>query len=185
MLRAAREQVKAKRTWFVTLTFNAKSRAASLTEASLMSAKRSQSERLCSASGWYVTTFMKRLRNAGLEVRYMWVSEPHGDGFPHWHGLIHDQRGSTTVKPVFKKKKGVYVQVSVCPEIESAWSAGWIDSELVRDSGAIRYVTKYIAKGRFARIRASLGYGLDDLEEASVSEACTVSAVAPDREASI
>lgn len=152
VLRAAREQVLAKATWFTTLTFGPKRRAAILSAASQMDNRLSQPVRLVRASGWFVTTFMKRLRKAGFEVRYVFIAEPHRDGFPHYHGLLHDQRGDLTWKM-----------------ITAQWSAGFSVCKLVRDAGAIRYVTKYLAKGRYGKIRASAKYG-GDLEEATTSE---------------
>ena len=166
--RAAREQVNAKRTWFVTLTFNRGSRARILEAASQHERNASQQTRLSVASGWFVSTFTKRLRKSGFEVRYLFIAEPHADGFPHWHGIIHDQRGNLSSKVVYKrdKKTGLLVPKTICPDLERTWSGangdrlpGWIDTELVRDGGAIGYVTKYMAKGRYGRVRASLAYG--------------------------
>jgi len=151
MIRAAREQITAKKTWFVTLTFGPKRRAAILMAASAMSEKLSQSERLARAAGWYVQTFTKRLRKSGFEVRYLWVPEPHLDGFPHFHGLVHDQRGDLTWEA-----------------LNSAWSAGFSVLKLVRDGGAIRYVTKYIAKARYGRLRSSQSYGTEPANAESV-----------------
>lgn len=144
VIRAAREQVKAKQTWFLTLTFGGKRRAAIMSEASRMDMKLSQPDRLSRAAGWFVSKFFKRLRKAGFEVRYLVVFEPHADGFPHIHALLHDQRGDLRWS-----------------HITAQWSAGFSMCKLVRDAGAIRYVTKYLAKGRYGKIRASGGYGAD------------------------
>lgn len=162
-LRAAREQMSAKRTWFVTLTFGPRTRGKILNAANARSKSQTQQARLAAAGGWYVATYMKRLRAAGFGVRYLWVPEPHGDGFPHFHGLVHDQLGNTSMLPVHKRDKrtGERRLVAVCPELEDDWKVGFVDTELVRDLGAIRYVTKYIAKGRYGRIRASARYGAD------------------------
>lgn len=162
VLRAAHEQVSAKRTWFVTLTFGPKRRAAILQEASRMQGALSQPVRLVRASGWFVTTFLKRLRKAGFEFRYLIVAEPHRDGFPHFHGLLHDQRGDLDWK-----------------SINAQWSAGFLQCKLVRDAGALRYVTKYLSKGRYGKIRASSAYGGEFIEcEAPIS--VSVSDTPPD-----
>jgi len=165
MVRAAREQVHAKATWFVTLTYGPLSRQKILETASELPRSHSQQTRLVLASGWYVSSYIKRLRSADFGFRYLMVPEPHRDGFPHYHGLIHDQLGTLGRKMVLKKDKrtGERRPVFVCPEIEEVFGYGFVDSELVRDKGAIAYVTKYIAKGRFGRIRASRGYGGEHL----------------------
>ena len=167
MLRAAREQMRSRRNWLVTLTFGPKSRTEILTAASGMSGSRDQSARLVSASGWYVQTYLKRLRADGFGFRYLFIAEPHLNGFPHWHGIIHDQLGNTSMLQIMKKDKrtGERRPAVVCPDLEKQFAAGFVDTELVRDLGAIRYVTKYIAKGRFGRIRASARYGADELVE--------------------
>lgn len=167
MVRAAREQMRAPRHWLVTLTFGPKSRHEILTAASGKAKSKSQPTRLVEASGWYVQTYLKRLRGDGFRFRYMFVAEPHLNGFPHWHGIIHDQLGNTPGLPIMKKDKrtGERRPAIVCPALEKQFSHGFVDTELVRDLGAIRYVTKYIAKGRFGRIRASARYGADELGE--------------------
>lgn len=150
-IRAAREQMKAKATWFVTLTFGPERRARIFRLASEMENSLSQQDRLVRASGWYVTKFIKRLRKAGFEFSYMMVAEPHRDGFPHYHGIIHDQRGTLR-----------------WAALDAKWSAGYSVIKLVRDIGAIRYVTKYIAKGRFGRIRCSQKYGDEPVGETTM-----------------
>lgn len=158
MIRAAREQIRAKHTWFVTLTFGPRRRSAILAAASRLDHRKDQSARLVQASGWYVTTFTKRLRAAGFDFRYLFVAEPHRDGFPHYHGLLHDQSSALS-----------------WDGISDEWNAGYSVVKLVRDVGAIRYVTKYIAKGRYGRIRCSSGYGAEDRvsDPASDNNVCT------------
>lgn len=178
MVRAARETMRSRRTWFVTLTFGPKARASVLTAANAPEARASQQARLASAAGWYVQTFLKRVRARDFEVRYMFAPEPHLDGFPHFHGLVHDLRGDLSSRLVLKRDKRTKERrlVAVCPDLENAFDAGWVDTEQVRDMGAIRYVTKYIAKGRYGRIRASARYGADEPDE-SDSESVLVSSL--------
>lgn len=160
-LRAAHEQMRARRTWFITLTFGPKSRSEILSAASAMPKSTDQQARLASAAGWYVSTFLKLVRSRGFVIRYLMIPEPHRDGFPHFHGLIHDQLGTTQGVQILKRDRrtGERRLCVVCPTLEKEFTYGWVDTELVRDLGAIRYVTKYIAKGRFGRIRASARYG--------------------------
>ena len=167
MLRAAREQMRARRTWLVTLTFGPKSRSEILSAANAMPESKNQQARLVEAAGWYVQTYLKRLRADGFRFRYVFIAEPHLDGFPHFHGLVHDQLGNTRMLQIMKRDKRTKERRScvVCPDLETQFKNGFVDTELVRDLGAIRYVTKYIAKGRFGRIRASASYGADELVE--------------------
>lgn len=143
MCRAAWEQSRSKATWFFTFTYGPLARANILSRAhALEDGRRSQSERLCRAAGTYVAAYMRRLRKGGLRVKYLAVPEPHRDGFPHWHGLVHDLDGNADWET-----------------LTHGWSHGWSVFKIVRDVGAIGYVTKYIAKERYGRIRASIKYG--------------------------
>lgn len=143
MARAAHEQAFAKRTWFVTLTYGPNRRRAIMAMASEARERNCPpSRRLITASGGYVAKFMKTIRKRGFEVRYIFCPELHRDGFPHWHGLIHDTRGDLK-----------------WADISSAWSAGFSVVKLVKDANALRYVTKYLSKEKHGRVRASLNYG--------------------------
>lgn len=142
MARAAHEQVRAKKTWFVTLTYGPNRRRAVMAAASAEERTKAPGQRLVRAAGSYVAAYMKTLRKRGFEFRYVWVPELHRDGFPHFHGLVHDQRGDLT-----------------WAALTDAWSAGFSVVKLVRDARAIRYVTKYLAKDRIGRVRASFRYG--------------------------
>jgi hypothetical protein len=141
--RAAHEQAFAKHTWFITLTFKPSERYRIAQSASLLDASKSSPDRrLVAASGTYISAYFRTLRREGYEIRYCCVPELHRNGFPHWHGLVHDQSGSLTWKG-----------------LSTAWTAGWSVCKLVKDAKAIRYVTKYLAKDRIGRVRASLEYG--------------------------
>lgn len=144
MARAAHEQAFAKSTWFTTFTFRPSERVAVHRAAS--SARElstySPTQRLVSAAGVYVSGYMKALRKRGFAFRYVCVPELHRDGFPHFHGLIHDQRGDLH-----------------WDALTDSWSAGFSVVKIVRDANALRYVTKYLSKERIGRVRASLHYG--------------------------
>lgn len=143
--RAAHEQTFAKRTWFITLTYGPNRRSAIMaraTESRVAGSEKTAVERLTTAAGWYVSNYCKTLRKRGFEFRYIFVPELHRDGFPHWHGLIHDQTG-----------------LMKWADLTEAWSAGFSVCKLVKDAKALRYVTKYLCKDRLGRVRASLGYG--------------------------
>lgn len=112
--------------------------------ASKLDRAKSPQARLVQASGDHVQRYIKRLRKSGFALRYVFVPELHRDGFPHWHGLVHDLRGDLGWKPV---------------STEWASHEGFSKIKLVKDAKAIRYVTKYLAKDTHGRIRASLKYG--------------------------
>lgn len=139
--RAAREQALAKRTWFVTLTFARKQRSAIMAAASADLSDTTPEKRLITAAGGYVTAYMKTLRKRGFALRYLWVPELHRDGFPHFHGLLHTDDHTRW------------------RDIAGPWGAGFLVAKLVKDANALRYVTKYLAKAKLGRVRASLNYG--------------------------
>lgn len=145
MCRAASEQMDAERTWFFTFTYKPQVRAVIMREASILASDQpqlSQPIRLCRSAGKYVAAYMRHLRKVGGPLRYVAIPEPHKDGFPHWHGLVHCLSGDLSHET-----------------LTLGWSHGWSVFKEVRDTGAIRYVTKYLAKDRYGRIRASLNYG--------------------------
>lgn len=140
--RAAHEQVFAKRTWFVTLTYGPAHRRAIFSAASGMDRNKSSEERLITAAGSHVTGYIKRLRKSGFAFRYIMVPELHRNGFPHYHGLIHCQQD----KPAWA-------------DLTEHWSPGFSVVKLVADANALRYVTKYLSKYRLGRVRSSIKYG--------------------------
>lgn len=99
-------------------------------------------KRLVSASGFYVSAYAKSLRKTGFTIRYIFVPELHRNGFPHWHGLVHDLGGNLAYD-----------------DLDAAWVGGFHVTKLVRDARALRYVTKYLSKYRIGRVRASINYG--------------------------
>lgn len=149
MCRAAAEQMEADATWFFTFTYAPTVRARVMRAASnAADPSAPQAVRLVRAAGVYVSAYMRHLRKVGGPVRYLAVPEPHRDGFPHWHGLVHCSSEDLSFETLTR-----------------GWSHGWSVFKQVRDVGAIRYVTKYLAKERYGRIRASLNYGARSAED--------------------
>jgi len=142
MARAAAEQMFAQKTWFLTLTFGPIRRQSVFVAASADNRDKTPSERLIKAAGGYVSNYIKLLRKRDFEFRYLMVPELHRNGFPHFHGLIHDNRGNLTWQT-----------------LSEAWSPGFSVIKLVRDANALRYVTKYLSKEKLGRVRASQNYG--------------------------
>jgi len=143
----------APRTWFGTLTFRPEERVKmkilagrtekcnvdTLPDAKYFAAVGKQ-------CGKEFTKFMKRVRkNHNAKLRYLMVLEEHKDGFPHIHVLIHEM-----MTPISKR------------DLESCWPYGFTKFKL-SDENASWYVTKYLFKSNLARVRASIGYGHDDL----------------------
>jgi hypothetical protein len=150
------------RSWFVTLTvgpiwrFRAKAlaslnaRAAGI--ADLESEDQSTQFRYIARvmSPW-VTNYLKRVRKMrklddyAAKFRYLLVAEPHKDGFPHFHLLVHEAQVD---RPIRKRR------------ITGRWSHGFASAKLLWSGAkAASYISKYIAKGMHARVRASRFYG--------------------------
>lgn len=157
-IRMVHEIAMAERTWFGTLTLNPHNRFTVVSRARLrldrggtdldrLEADERFAE-LVKETNPALTKFFKRVRKAsGSKLRYILVSEPHKDGFPHWHCLIHEREGAVTVR-----------------ELQSQWLGGFSNFKLVDQSESDKqafYVAKYLAKEARTRVRASLGYGCD------------------------
>lgn len=148
VMAAAREQVRAHKTWFITLTFRPADRLQVHSDASALrqiSPTATQAQRLARAAGYAVTRYLKRLRKAGFAFRYLIVAEPHRDGFPHFHGVIFDQRQSEGFGEA----------------LATQWDAGFTKVAAVKDARALRYVCKYLSKENYSRVRASKKFGDD------------------------
>lgn len=156
--RAKIEVMSSARTWFGTLTIRPQMRFHYLTVARQDAAARGEDldalddEKqflgIYQAVSRDVTKFLKRLRkNSGANFRYILACERHRSGDPHLHMLLHEP---TLSDPVRKA------------DLESCWHAGFSHWRLVpieAQLDRIRYVTKYLAKEKLTRIRASLKYG--------------------------
>lgn len=148
------------RTWFGTLTVSPERRF----QAKLLADKRSTTRRgealselssvertraIAAELNPEVTRWLKRVRKqSGAKLRYLLVCEPHKDGFPHFHLLLHE-RG----QPVSKRL------------LESQWTYGFSNWRLVPagEVAQVGYVCKYITKSAQTRIRASRHYGQQDV----------------------
>lgn len=100
-----------------------------------------------------VQAFIKRLREQQrrrhIHVRYMVVIEPHKDGMPHAHLLLHQYpRGSLANWN------------ETLPEVvRTLWGHGFIKISDVADERGCFYVAKYLCKEGSIPVRASQNYG--------------------------
>lgn len=87
-----------------------------------------------------LTNWLKLVRKHEGPIRYMAAPELQKDGTLHWHVLVHAN----------------LTRRQICAH----WAFGYQKAKLVTDpvKGA-GYVTKYVAKQRLGRVRASRGYG--------------------------
>lgn len=156
------------RTWFCTMTvapavrFVMASKVSSRIKESLTHMHATEQNRLLFQElSTEVTKWIKRIRkNSGARFRYLLAMEPHADGFPHVHALIHQVAGSVTQR-----------------DIRDAWNLGTITEAKLVDESDKRvpwYVCKYISKHSQTRVRASLRYGqVEDFIADRLSEAIT------------
>lgn len=160
-VRASTELLTWERTWFVTLTLRPEVAFRVHMEALSGQNKRGYADsdfdeaeefRLKAiAGGKLVTKWLKRVRKPldgepPVRLRYIAATEAHKSGVPHWHLLVHDVAGNLTKR-----------------RIQSRWTEGFSQAKLVENnSGSAHYVTKYLAKSFLTRVRASVGYGLNN-----------------------
>lgn len=149
---------QAGRSWFGALTFNEdhrwKIRAKAIHDCSRSGKplehrdKHGQFGALVAAATPYVTKYLKRVRKAAAcRLRFVAIAEPHQDGFPHFHLLLHEVDNAYQVGHAVLSQK---------------WLAGferWRLVHLGRNGNAAGYLTKYLTKGLGARVRASQSYG--------------------------
>lgn len=156
MARSIHEVRSASRTWFGTLTvgpdrrFWAKCKATNTVlqrrcEAFEKLSPRERTRALDAEISPEITRWLKRVRKASsAPLRYLLVCEPHKDGFPHYHLLLHELG-----QPVGKRT------------LQEKWGWGFSRFTLV-ESGSVReamYACKYLTKSPQTRIRASRRYG--------------------------
>jgi hypothetical protein len=144
----------APRTWFGSLTFRPELqyRATCAVELRLLARGTQLAQvgndelfRLIAVElGKEITKYLKRLRKAGAQIRYVVVAEAHKSGRPHFHMLVHE---TSSDHPVRHKM------------LADKWTPGFSNWKLVEGPGAANYVTKYLSKSMRARIRASEEYG--------------------------
>lgn len=147
------------RSWFVTLTVRPVQRELILYKAIQKANSKAvnwhelpandRSKRLFAAFYAEVQKYLKRVREelrvkGRRRVRFLCAVEPHKDGFPHAHLLIHEESFAAANERVLRHKW---------------WRMGGAKVRLVRDHrDAALYVSKYVAKGSVS-IRASRQYG--------------------------
>jgi hypothetical protein len=90
-------------------------------------------------AGKYLSRYLKRVRKAGVSLRYLAVPELHKSGLVHWHLLVHS---NCTYR-----------------QLAQPWRYGFSNLRLVDGAKGIRYATKYLSKAKMGRVRSSLGYG--------------------------
>lgn len=158
--RIIRENAMTDRNWFVTLTLSPEEHHRVFMEEIAYRNSRGWRDddfdkpdaewRLrCDGVSKLLTKYLKRVRKplAGedhIGLRYVAVTEPHKNGLPHLHLIMHERAGKLTYRRICDR-----------------WDRhGLSDASLVRDpvkSG--HYVAKYLTKQLTSRIRASQHYG--------------------------
>lgn len=154
--KAISEVRQSHRTWFGTLTINPDRRVWAKSVAAKACLQRraehwsslNDHDRTVAIAGVLqpeVTRWLKRVRKESRTTfRYLLVVEPHKDGFPHFHMLLHET-GTAVVKRL----------------LEAQWKYGFSKWNLI-DPASIkeaRYICKYIVKSAQTRLRASQHYG--------------------------
>ncbi len=87
----------------------------------------------------------KKLRQRRLFFRYFLTVEPHKDGTPHYHLVVHE---ISDLAPIPKQT------------LEASWRKhGFSHWRLIREPRQAAYAAKYLGKGAAARVRASKAYG--------------------------
>lgn len=125
--------------WFGTFTLGPDARKACLRSIAGVSDPRERARNIVRAAGPEVAKYLKRVRKRVSPLRYMWVPELHQDGMVHWHAILHGGNWRQLARP---------------------WQQGFTKVNRVEGLREIRYVTKYLAKAKLGRVRASVGYGL-------------------------
>lgn len=147
------EMAQGGRTWFVTLTVAPEVRyrwqCIAIARSPKPWAELTEDQRWVALWGEFskeVTLWMKRVRKRareGSRLRFVLVAEPHADGFPHVHALVHEAAEQVSYR-----------------QITQAWRVGFNKARLVDHPGkASRYLGKYLTKHAGARMRASQHYG--------------------------
>lgn len=154
--RAKAETAAAARTWFLTLTLSPTEQTLALARARMFARHRwgvdfdtlkptEQFELQHRAIGPMITRYVKRVRKQSeAPLRFLCVAEAHKSGNPHYHMLVHEVSPNASVK---------------YRVLTDQWRHGFSKAKLIEDGRAASYVTKYLAKGAMARVRASARYG--------------------------
>lgn len=141
--RAMVEIERARRSWFITLTFSPVHLAGVIFE-SQNEKGSNELKRLDRAAYRHVQRYLKRIRKATkAEIRYLCVFERGEEtGRAHYHALLHE-----VDKPVTKAV------------IESQWRSHVHCRLVASGRGAASYITKYATKSFDVAPRASVRYG--------------------------
>lgn len=167
--RCVGEWLQSHRTWFGTLTFNAAERFRVRSFLRQQFADRGQEfdalpsgeqfEAMANELWPRVMAFIKRLRKRRVDrpaiaLRYFASIEPHRDGFPHFHILLHEDReyrgfGERQLRAEWR-------------DAQEGVKLGHAEFTLVRTAERARYAAKYVGKLDLGRVRASQRYGKRD-----------------------
>lgn len=153
--RAISELKVASRTWFGTLTLNPHEQFRLLTAARAKLNRQGidydalgDAEKFrirVSVASPDITKYIKRVREQSkAPLRYLWVSEAHKSGSPHFHALFHE---TDIDRPILHRI------------LRDQWIHGFTRWKLVESLPAGTYLTKYLSKSAASRIRASVDYG--------------------------
>lgn len=153
--RAKREVHASVRTWFGTLTLRPDEQFRILTLARHRQNQQGidydmlpygeQFQLRVSAFSPDITDYIKRVRKeCAAPLRYLWVSEAHKSGSPHFHALVHE---------VLPEMPVTYDTLS------NQWPHGFTKWKLVKSLSEATYLTKYLSKSTASRVRASVDYG--------------------------
>jgi len=128
-------------TWFCTFTVSPEHRLRAAIAARRDYGSDSYENIVKVINKWY-TRYMKRVRKeSGAKIRFVCAAEPHANGFPHLHALVHEVSGHATKRT-----------------LQAQWPYGYSNVKK-GDIAKAAYVTKYISKQLTGRVHASLHYG--------------------------
>ena len=134
--------------------------------------EREKFEARCVEFGAHVTLWLKRVRKAGAQFRYLMVAEAHDsertvEGMrlrPHVHMLIHEQHHGAfcplPLKGIQDRSTGAWHEfVPDGAYLRQTWPLGFTRFEAARDTRSAVYLCKYLTKSSLVRVRASQDYG--------------------------
>lgn len=162
--RAKAELLTSPRTWFGTLTLHPDEQFRLLTVArDKMNRQGLDYDKLpmadqfrlrVAAASPHITNYLKRVRKeCAAPLRYLWVSEAHQSGSPHFHALVHEVSPDSVV-------------THAC--LTGQWPHGFTKWKLVKSLESGLYLTKYLSKSTATRVRASVDYGKTSLDIAAI-----------------
>jgi hypothetical protein len=142
---AMTEIQRAKRTWFVTLTFSPVHLAGIISESMSFRPQLDEAAAIDRAAYRHLQRYFKRLRKLMPDFRYLAVFElGEKTGRPHYHLLMHEAK-----RPLVK----IW--------LDEQWRSH-VHAKLVAEDacdGSASYITKYATKSASVRLRSSQRYG--------------------------